>query len=289
MDPAFAQSIEALADWVGKQRIADDEISVSNVRKVAAMLDLDPQSFEEGTPLPPHWVWLFCHDIIRQSELGRDGHPAPGVVLPPIPLPRRMGAGRRVQIFDRLIAGQSARRIAEVASITPKAGRTGNIAVLTMRHTIESGGKTIAIDEFDAVYRGEVEQGQSTAASPPRPAPENAAWSEQIHLAETLVFRFSALTWNAHRIHYDSDYSQGTEGYPHTVQNGGLTMHLLVDAALRQSSGRLKNFSARLTGPLFVGDTVTLAGESQSDGKLSCWAANHNNELCGLVDLEFET
>jgi len=129
-------------------------------------------------------------------------------------MPRRMGAGRRLKIMGRLRAGEPAIKKAEVVDIVPKSGRSGDIFVLTMRNTYEQGGKTIAIDEADAIYRPAVPPGQKTTATVPHQARTDHAWSETTHLSNTLNFRYGALTWNAHRIHYDGDYTRGEEGYP---------------------------------------------------------------------------
>lgn len=288
MSTPFEDRIAALSDWVGRQRVVEDEIALSAVRRIAGMLDLDPDAFSVGDALPPHWFSMFFADVARQSDIGPDGHPDKGVFLPPIPLPRRMGAGRRVQIHGRLTVGRAARKIAEVAAIVPKQGRTGNICILTMRHTIETGGKTVAVDEFDAIYREAVPAGQKSAVTPPKPAPDNAAWSQAITLTPPLVFRYSAVTWNAHRIHYDADYARGEEGYPNTVQNGGLTMQLMLDAALAHAPGELTGFTSRLTRPIYVGDTVSLCGAEAGDGRMECWVADRDGNLCALSELAFD-
>jgi 3-methylfumaryl-CoA hydratase len=276
-----------LKAWVGRSRTTEEEIGLSAVRRVAAMLDLDPDAFRRGDSLPPHWFSLFFADAARQSDLGPDGHPKPGVFLPPIPLPRRMGAGRRVRIADSLRVGDLATRTAEVAAILPKQARTGFITVLTMRHTIRRGGEPVAVEEFDAIYREAVAPGERSAAPPPVPAPVDAAWREEKVLDPTLVFRYSAVTWNAHRIHYDADYARGDEGYPAAVQNGGLTMQLLLDAATKRSPARLSGFSARLTRALYVGDALVLAGTPVVDGKARAWAADRDGNLCGEAEMEF--
>jgi len=276
-----------LARWVGRKRVVEDEIGLSAVRRIAGMLDLDPDAYKPGDVLPPHWFTMFFADVARQSQIGPDGHPVKGLFLPPIPLPRRMGAGRRVRIMGRLRVAEPARRIAEVAAITPKEGRTGKMIVLTMRHSFEVRGQSIAVDEFDAVYREAVQPGEANASTPPVPAPKDANWSDNVLLSEALVFRYGAVTWNAHRIHYDADYARQEEGYPHTVQNGGLTMQLMVDAALKRAPGELTGFTARLARPLWVGETATLAGHAARDGKMSCWAANAKGELCAQMELEF--
>ncbi len=276
-----------LKTWVGRSRTTEEEISLASVRRIAAMLDLDPDAFRHGDPLPPHWFSLFFADAARQSDLGPDGHPRPGVFLPPIPLPRRMGAVRRVRIAGPLRVGALATRTAEVAAILPKQARTGFITVLTMRHTIRRGEEPVAVEEFDAIYREAVAPGERSAVAPPVPAPVEAAWREEKVLDPALVFRYSAVTWNAHRIHYDADYARGEEGYPAAVQNGGLTMQLLLDAATKRSPARLTGFSARLTRALYVGDTVVLAGSSAEGGKARAWAADRDGNLCGEAEMEF--
>lgn len=276
-----------LQAWVGRSRTTEEEVGLSSVRRIAAMLDLDPASFRHGDALPPHWFSLFFADAARQSDLGPDGHPKPGVFLPPIPLPRRMGAGRRVRIAAPLRVGDLATRTAEVAAILPKQARTGFITVLTMRHTVRRGQDLIAVEEFDAIYREAVAPGERSAVAPPMPAPADAAWRDGKVLDPALVFRYSAVTWNAHRIHYDADYARVEEGYPAAVQNGGLTMQLLLDAATRHSPGRLTGFTARLTRALYVGDAVAFAGDGVAEGKARAWAADRDGNLCAEAEMEF--
>ena len=265
-DSAFIAAVEALAPHVGTRRVVEDDIGIAAVRRIAGMLDEDPDSYQAGSPLPPHWFAMFFANNARQSDIGEDGHPQPGVVLPPIPLPRRMGAGRRVEIFGQLTAGTAATRTVEVVAITPKIARTGRIAILTLRDTIECGGEVIAIDENDAVYREMPAPGEKSRVTAPVPAPEDAAWADEITFSETLVFRYSAVTWNAHRIHYDADYARDREGYPATVQNGGLSMTLMAGAALKRAPSRLRRFNTRLTRPVHVGATVRICGTTAGSG-----------------------
>ncbi len=281
------EAMETLRPWIGRVRMVEDDMGLMAVRRVASTFDVDPDSFSRGSELPPHWFGVFFGETVRQGELGPDGHPNKGIVLPPIPMPRRMGAGRRVKIMGRLRAGEPARKKAEVADIVPKTGRSGDIFVLTMRHTIEQHGKTVAVETFDAIYRPAVPPGQKTTATVPTKARTDHVWSSTTQLTNTLNFRYGGLTWNAHRIHYDGDYTRGEEGYPAIVSNGGLSMHLMVDAALKHGKGTLAGFTARLVHPLWVGDLIEVRGEDQRDGKLNIWAANKNGVLCGEMDLEF--
>jgi 3-methylfumaryl-CoA hydratase len=281
------EAMETLRPWIGRVRMVEDDIGLMAVRRAAGTFDMDPASFKPGSELPPHWFGLFFAETVRQHDIGPDGHPNKGIVLPPIPMPRRMGAGRRVKITGRLRAGEPALKKAEVANIVPKTGRSGDIFVLTMRHTIEQHGKTLAVDEFDAIYRPAVPPGQKTTATVPTQARTDHAWSDKTTLSNALNFRYSALTWNAHRIHYDGDYTRSEEGYPALVSNGGLSMHLMVDAALRHGTGTLSGVTARLVHPLWVGDVIEVRGEAQKDGYLKIWAADKNGVLCGEMELEF--
>jgi len=281
------EAMETLRPWIGRTRTVEDDIGLMAVRRAAGAFDMDPASFKPGSELPPHWFGLFFAETVRQRDIGPDGHPNRGVVLPPIPMPRRMGAGRRVKIMGRLRAGEPAVKKAEVADIVPKTGRSGDIFILTMRHTIEQHGKTLAVDVFDAIYRPAVLPGQKTTATVPVQARTDHAWSDTTRLSNALNFRYSALTWNAHRIHYDGDYTRGEEGYPALVSNGGLSMHLMVNAALRHGTGTLTGFTARLVHPLWVGDLIEVRGEAPKDGHLKIWAADKNGVLCGEMELEF--
>jgi 3-methylfumaryl-CoA hydratase len=281
------EAMKDLRPWIGRVRTVEDDVGLMAVRRAAGTFNVDPAKFSRGTELPPHWFSFFGVETVLQSDIGPDGHAKKGVVLPPIPMPRRMGAGRRVKVMGRLRAGEPATKKAEVADIVPKSGRSGDIFVLTMRHTYEQAGKTLAVDEMDAIYRQAVPAGQKTTATVPTPARTDQAWSERTELSNTLNFRFSALTWNAHRIHYDGDYTRSEEGYPAIVSNGGLSMHLMVDAALRHAKGTLTSYTTRLVHPLWVGDSIEVRGEEQKDGKLRIWAADKNGVLCGEMDLEF--
>lgn len=281
------EAMKELKPWIGRVRIVEDDIGLMAVRRAASTFNLDPAGFERGTELPPHWFTLFFAETIVQRELGPDGHPNKGIVLPPIPMPRRMGAGRRVKVMGRLRAGEPAVKKAEVADIVPKSGRSGDIFVLTMRHTIEQHGKVIAIDENDAIYRPAVPPGHKTTATVPTPARTDHAWSDRTNVTNTLNFRFSSLTWNAHRIHYDGDYTRSEEGYPALVSNGGLSMHLMTDAALRHGRGTLTSYTTRLVHPIWIGDLIDVRGREQENDRLSIWAADKNGVLCGEMDLEF--
>lgn len=283
----IAASMPQLRTWIGRRQVVEDDIALTTVRRIAAMLDLEPDCFVAGMELPRHWFSMFFHNNATQRDIGPDGHPNRGIFLPPIPVPRRMGAGRRVKIMGSLRVCEPARRVAEVVAITPKMARTGSIVVLTMRHTIESNGQTVAVDDFDAVYREGITPGESNPLPKPVSPPAKAAWLKTFELTNAFVFRYSAITWNAHRIHYDADFACRQEGYPEAVQNGGLTMQLIIDAALPHLKGRLTGFETRLTRPLWVGDRLIAQGSAAHDGGMSCWGVDKDGHQCAAVELEY--
>jgi 3-methylfumaryl-CoA hydratase len=278
-----------LQAWIGRSYVVEDEITLPAVRRIAATLDLPPDFFARGAELPPHWYTMFFPEIARQSAIGPDGHPRKGGFLPPIPLPRRMFAGRRVSFSGQLRVGDLATKRTEIVAITPKAGRSGRMFFLTVRYTIEVDGRSIAVEEADAVYREALPRGTPSVIGAAAPAPSDTTWSESTLLDPVLLFRYSAITWNGHRIHYDADYARDEEGYPNCVQNGGLTIQLLVDGALRRMQAPLRSFSVRMMRPLFVGQTLVVAGRDAEDGRMAVWAAGEDGALVAKAEMEFAT
>ncbi len=283
----IAAAMPELRSWIGRKEIVEDDIPLTTARRAAAMLDVAPEVIGPGSELPRSWFSLFFASNALQRDIGPDGHPNKGLFLPPIPLPRRMAAGRRVRIMGALKVGQAATRTAEVVAVEPKGARTSHLIVLTMRHTYAVAGQPIAIEEFDAVYREALPPGQKNAALPPVAPPADPAWSSRVSLASSLVFRYSALTWNAHRIHYDADYTRDEEGYPALVQNGGLSMQLMLQAVSARLPGALTGFEARLLRPLWVGDDITIAGDTPVDGRAACWVIDKSSALAVRMDLTY--
>jgi len=190
-----------------------------------------------------------------------------------------MFAGRRMRFLGPLRVGDIATKVSEIVAITPKRGRTGEMVFVTIRHTVTVGGVTVISDEQDVVYREAAVPG----APPPEPtpAPKDAAWSEFVVPSTVLLFRYSAITYNGHRIHYDGDYVRGAEGYPGLVVNGGLTLLLLLEAAVRNLGRTPRGVAVRNVRPIYCGDTVTLAG-----AEAAAWAADGSGALAVSAELE---
>jgi 3-methylfumaryl-CoA hydratase len=203
--------------------------------------------------LPPGWQWLFFNPVVRRNALGIDGHPRRGGFLPPIELPRRMWADSRIRYLADLPVGVQATRRSRILKIENKAGKSGSLSFLTVEHTISRDGTPCISEEQDIVYREAMPPGAATARAPKRHdgVPQ---WSRGFEPDTTLLFRFSALTFNGHRIHYDQAYARNEEGYPDLVVHGPLTATLLQQFALEHGAGRpLARFDFRGASPLFVG------------------------------------
>jgi 3-methylfumaryl-CoA hydratase len=266
------------SDAIGRTREQQDEITRPALVRIAALLDRDAE-FPTGSPIPPHWYAMFFPDIAPQSQIGEDGHPRRGDFLPAVALPRRMFAGRRMQFLAPLRVGDVATKRSEIAAITPKQGRSGKMLFVTIRHTVSVAGAPVLTDEQDVVYR----EAATPGAPPPEPtpAPANPAWRETALPTTVLLFRYSAITYNAHRIHYDADYVRCAEGYPGLVVNGGLTLLLLLEAAIRNLGRAPRAVAVRNIRPLYCDNPITLAGTAAA-----AWAADTTGALAVSAALE---
>jgi 3-methylfumaryl-CoA hydratase len=272
------------AAWIGRSRTQADEITRPALLRIASLLDRE-MDFPAGAPIPAHWYAMFFPEIARQSELGVDGHPRRGDFLPPIPLPRRMFAGRRTTFHTPLRVGDVATKTSTISAIAPKRGRSGEMVFVTLRHAITVASRLAVEEEQDVVYR----EAPAPGAAPPAAtaAPEAAEWTTSYAPTTTLLFRYSAITWNGHRIHYDADYARAEEAYPALVVNGGLTLLMLLEAAIAAHGRAPRQLAVRNVSPLFAGHAVTLAGGPVVDGTAQAWAASHLGALSVSATLDY--
>lgn len=272
--------------WIGREEESSERIAGSVVNAMAATLDME-RSPQSGDPLPPGWQWLFFNPAARRSSLGVDGHPRRGGFLPPIELPRRMWAGSRIAYLADLPVGAQATRRSRILKVENKTGKSGSLSFLTVQHTISCEGTLCISEEQDIVYREATPAGTAAAATPKRheAVPE---FSSSFEPDTTLLFRYSALTFNGHRIHYDQAYARNEEGYPDLVVHGPLTSTLLQQFAAKHGAGRaLARFDFRGVTPLFVGRTFQLEGRNAEDGTLAVWARGPNGELAMSATASF--
>ena len=270
-----------LAAWIGRQETLRDSVTATPVKALNATLDHAAMDVQTGTMLPPLWHWLYFLPLHRQSEIGADGHAKRGGFLPPVPLPRRMWAGSQFEFRSPVRVGDHVERTSTIANVTEKSGRTGKLVFVKVRHELRcNGAPNPAVVEFhDIVYR-EAKQA-SDVEPPPVAAPTGAPWQREIVPDDVLLFRYSALTFNGHRIHYDRKYVTEVEGYPGLIVHGPLIATLLMDLVRRQMPGaEVASFSFKAVRPTFDLYAFKVNGAPQADGKtVRLWAQDHDGWL----------
>ena len=287
MTPPGSDLSAALGGWTPAPAEQTEVIAAGPAVALAGLLDVEPPVSGPGDPLPPLWHWLYFLDRPAQRELGPDGHPAAGRFMPPIPRRRRMYAGGRASYRAPIRIGDTLTRRSELAGWTIREGRAGQLLFVTVRHVFSRAGVAVATEEQDLVYRSSPAgpPGSSAAPAPapaagpapkpgagtaPGPSPAAAGpdgpWQLRLTPDPVLLFRFSALTYNAHRIHYDAPYATAVEGHPGLVVHGPLLALLCVELPRRHLPGRpVAELSFRARSPLYAGDAVTVTGGQRND------------------------
>lgn len=254
--------------WIGRTEEAWDVLSRNLVKRIAA-------TFGEAAPghgdaLPHLWTWCFFQEPLPESQLGADGHPARGGFLPPADNRNRMWAGGRVEFIAPLKVGGEAHRLSTILHIEEKHGRTGALLFVTVRHDYSQDGRLCIREEQDIVYRepNPPKRGSGTPS-------EAGEWSETITPTPTLLFRYSAITFNGHRIHYDHPYVTETEGYPGLVVHGPMIATLNLRAFVRAHPDKpVRHFAYRGVRPLTLPAAFQVSGCIDAPGKARLWAGN---------------
>jgi len=265
-----------LEDWIGRTETHHDVLTEAPLRGLAALFDRG----ETWTEVPPLAHWLYFLPTARQSEIAEDGHPKRGGFLPPIELPRRMWAGGRLSFHEPLAVGAEVRRVSTIKSVVRKAGASGDMVFVTVGHQVSVGGVLAISEEHDIVYRG------ATGAAPASTPDERVATDTRVFSTDSVtLFRYSALTFNAHRIHYDRDYATDVEGYPGLVVHGPLIATLLIDHARRRSpKAKVRTFSFRAQRPLFDGEQAQLCANDLGE----VWCLNALGAAVMSARVEFD-
>ncbi len=271
--------IAQLEKWIGKSESHVERIAPFPSNALAATLDRDDPHYTDGTPLPPLWHWMHFLQLFNLSEAGYDGHAALGGFLPPVPLPRRMWAGSRLNFLAPLSIGSELKKVSTIKSVKAKDGRSGKLVFVTVGHQMFDGD-TLGIDEeHDIVYREEPRQDAPVQTPPPAPAQWD--FSRDIDPSPVLLFRYSALTFNGHRIHYDQPFCVGSEGYQGLVVHGPLLATLLLDLLRREAPEAIvRSFEFRAVSTVFDNETFSVHGAAEQDGKtFQLWARRKDGAL----------
>jgi 3-methylfumaryl-CoA hydratase len=265
-----------LKTWIGREQRICETLNPFQARALAAMLN-HSRLPEAGDSLAPAWHWLYFLDTPSTAGTGTDGHPHKGGFLPPIPLPRRMWASGSVEVVQPLRLGESAEKLSKIRSVEHKSGKSGELAFVSIEHQVHQRGTLCICEEQTVVYRAQPVE--PTSLPHGEPAAVAADWSRTVEPDPVLLFRFSALTYNAHRIHYDRDYATRQEFYPGLVVHAPLLVMLLLDLVLQQGLVLpVKAIRFRAVRPTVDLGPVYLRGKREGP-QVTLWSADHENYL----------
>ena len=239
---------------------------------MAATLDRRDPLPKAGDAIPEGWHWSYFLETTPASDLAHDGHAKRGGFLPPVTLPRRMWAGGRLEFRRPIRIGENLSRESEILAVEPKSGSSGDLVFVTVRHTVSASNDIAVVEEHDIVYRDAARPGAPN--TPGKAAPADAAWQREVLPDEAMLFRYSALIFNAHRIHYDIDYCRKEEGYPGLIVHGPLQTTLLLDLSRRHAGKPVRKLDYRALSPVFHNEKLSVGGNPSSDGSTAqLWTA----------------
>ena len=269
--------LDALKQWIGRTETLQDHITLAPLQALAATLDRDDPPPGPGDEVAPGWQWLYFLPLHPLRAISTDGHPTRGGFLPPVPLPRRMWAASRMELRHALRAGSAVTRTSRIADVSAKQGRTGPLVFVRVHHEISDAHGVAITEDQDIVYREMAQTGETPPAAPAARTDEQ--FSRRITPDPVLLFRYSALTFNGHRIHYDRPYAMGEEAYPGLVVHGPLIATLLIDQLRRAHPAvHVRAFEFKAVSPLF--DTAPFEVCGRLDGDVaSLWARGPQGQL----------
>lgn len=273
-------------DWTPTVETVSETIDLTQVRKFANVLDIDETTFEDGGELPSMWHWLFFLLRAPTAQIGPDGHPRRGGFFPPVELQRRMFAGEQATFHKPLTIGQPATRTGTITRLDEKEGRSGRMVLVSAHYRIEQGGEVCIEDTHDIIYIA----GGGGAVPAPGPdafTPPDGAWHREVKADPVLLFRYSALNFNSHRIHYDAEYAKNEEGYPGLVVQGPLTALLLAELARANMAATMTRYSFRGRAPIFEPWPFHLVGQPGGDGSVDLQAVRNDATVAMTATAQF--
>lgn len=273
-----------MSEFIGRTQRFADNIDPWKVEALHHTLDLDGPAPGDGAPLPHFWHWIYFLESRPLRDLGRDGHPATGGFIPDLGLPRRMWAGSRVEFLQPLPIGAAAERVATITNVAEKIGRTGPLAFVTIQYEISGPDGLCIREEQDIVYREDPTPG--APAKTPASAPTGEARSKEISYTPTKLFRYSALTFNGHRIHYDRDYAIGVEGYKGLITHGPLIAQEMLTFGEAAPGKQAARYSYRAMSPAFDFEALTYCATDREDG-VDLWVRGPDGRLIMTGEIAF--
>lgn len=278
---------EELGQWVGRREQRSDIAAAGPLEGLAATLDHEQTAYASGQDVPPLWHWSYFLRRPRQSALASDGHSLKGGFLPPIKLPRRMWAGSELEFHRPLKVGSAIHQASSIADVTSKDGRTGALVFVTLMHEISDELGRAVSERQTLVYRNAPEPGAPAAA--PIAAPVDSSWHQLVQPSPELLFRYSALTFNTHRIHYDRPYAVDIEGYGGLVVHGPLVATLLLDVLHKHLPGvRVSKFNFKAVRPLIDTESFVVSGKVDGEGQIQIWASDMRGALATIASAQID-
>lgn len=264
--------IDHLRQWIGRSTEATDIVTAQLVMGLRATLFQEVGEPKTGDAAPFTVHWCLAQPVFPMSMLGPDGHPTRGGFLPPVPLPRRMWAGGEIEFLQPLQVGDESTRTSRIADVQVKSGSTGTLCFVSVEHSISSPRGVAIRERQDIVYR---EMTSSAPAGAKVPPPPPTAQHRETYVSDpVLLFRYSALTFNGHRIHYDRDYVTKVEGYPGLIFHGPLQAAFIIEMAAKLHGGKApKKFTYRGLQPLFEGTEFSI-NANETEAGMELWTAN---------------
>jgi 3-methylfumaryl-CoA hydratase len=280
-----APQLDNLKSWIGRTESVVDEITVPSVRRISALLDHDPSASRAGDVFPRGWQGALCPPLARQSDIGDDGHPKQGDFIPPIPFARRMAASAEMTFHSDLLVGDIVRRESIIEDLSFKKGRSGEICFLTQKNDFH-GPRGLAVTERHLIAFRDVRVEREAHPLGER-ASSKPDWQKIVTADSVMVFRYAAIAFSGHRIHYDYLYATNKESYADVMVSGGLNLMLLFDLVRQNVPGRLKSFSSRNLRPLYVNERLHICGAFHDDRRhLRLWITDGNGILAVVADAD---
>jgi len=275
-----ANSLTHLQHWQGLSESRTDQLNLTPVRGLCAMLDREDAEPKNGDVLPPLWHWLYFLPVAKQSDIGDDGHPKRGGFLPPVPLPRRMWAGGRLHWHQAMHLSEEVQRVSSIEKVQHKHGKSGELLFVQVMHRFSNAMGLCLEETHDIVFRPAADASAKPALGV-KPA-FTAVWQRDIIPDDVLLFRYSALTFNSHRIHYDRRYVTEVEGYPGLVVHGPLLATWMVELLRQHRPRALQSFEFKAVKPVFVrADQHAISICAHPDNEqVHVWVQDHEGDVC---------
>ena len=263
--------IDHLRKWIGKIDNVTDYVTPIVEQRYRATLNMDIGNPKDGDPVTSGLHWMLGWNLVKNDELGVDSHPALGEFLPPVPLPRRMWAGSEIKVLKPIRVGDKVIKQSTVADIQVKEGRTGLLCFVTAEYNFLVNNEVTINEKHNIVYRDISKSGGGSGYS--KDIPEKADLSEKIFMHPTILFRYSAIGFVGHRIHYDHPYTVNEENYPGLIVHGPLQSTYLLRAAEKLMGKPVKSFTHKVMAPVFADSEYMVGVDKMDDGSVSCWGA----------------